>query len=136
MKSKHQMNKNCRLPMHFITTIYCMHCVHCVGVDHFALKATVPTTHLHSSLHKLSFLKHTKMSPPPIFTAFTACTASTAWGFDLFCTKGNGPLHPYLLSPLCELTFLHQHLLHTASPHCMGFDLFALKVMVPTTHIC
>ena len=21
-------------------------------------------------------------------------------------------------------------------PHCVGFDLFALKVMVPTTHIC
>ena len=24
-----------------------------------------------------------------------------------FCTKGNDPHHPYLLSPLCELTFLH-----------------------------
>ena len=38
-------------------------------------------------------------------------------------------------SILCELTFLHQHLVHTTSS-LHGFDLFALKVTVPTTHIC
>ena len=63
----------------------------------------------------------------------TACTESTAWPF---CTKGNGPHHPYLLSTLCELTFLHQHLLCPLHPLHGGTDLFALKVMVPTTHIC
>ena len=26
--------------------------------------------------------------------------------------------------------FLHQHLLHTASPHCVGSDLFALEVTI------
>ena len=36
-----------------------------------------------------------------------------------FCTKGNGPQHPYLLSTLCQLTFLHQHLLHPLHPHCV-----------------
>ena len=45
-------------------------------------------------------------------------TVSTAWGWP-FCTKGNGPDCPYLLSTLCQLTFLHQHLLHPVHPHCI-----------------
>ena len=36
-----------------------------------------------------------------------------------FCTKGNGPHHPYFLNPLCELIFLHQHLLHPLHPCCI-----------------
>ena len=53
------------------------------------------------------------MSPPPTkkvpksesFYCAPLHTAHPLHGFWPFCTKGNGPHHPYLLSPLCELTF-------------------------------
>ena len=64
----------------------------------------------------------------------------TVWVWP-FCTKGNSPHHPYLLSPLCELTFCTStyctvYCLHTV--HCVPtayptvwVDLFALT---PTAH--
>ena len=55
------------IPLHTASTAYCAYCVlhtastvwPTVWVDLFALKVTVPTTHLHGSLHKLAFFNHT-----------------------------------------------------------------------------
>ena len=77
-----------------------------------------------------------------LFCTNTYCVhcVTTAWGVDFFCTntycvlctslhgvwpfctKGNGSHHPYLLSTLCEFTFLHQHLLHTAYLTAWGLN--------------
>ena len=128
---------------HFCTNTYCIHCVHCVGVQW--LFAPTPTAYCVPTAYLLRPL-----------CPLRGCTMT-------FCTKGNGPHHPYLLSTLCQLTFLHQHLLHPLCPlrggtmtfctntycilqyllrtaycvHCVGVQWpFALKVMAPTTLIC
>ena len=92
--------------------------------------------YLLSTLCELTFLHqhllHPLCSLCPLHSLHPLCDHCVHCMGWPFCTKGNSPHHPHLLSTLCELTFLHQQLLHPLH----GVDLFALKVMVPKTHIC
>ena len=101
------------------TTIYhysIRYCIHCVL--HPLYTASTPScelTCLHQRQcphHHIPLLHCVHCVLCPLHTASTAycfhCGHRMGWPF---CTKGNGPHHPYLLSPLCELTCLHQHLL-------------------------
>ena len=100
-------------------------------VDLFALKVMVPITHI-CWVHCVSWP----------FCTNTYCvhcmTHCVGWPF---CTKGNGPHHPsawhtawvnFFKPYLSPHRYLLAHCIHCV--HCMGP--FALKVMVPTTHIC
>ena len=106
-------------------------------VDLFTLKVMVPTTHIYW-VHCVSWPFCTNTYCVHCVHCINCVTHCMGWPF---CTKGNDPHHPYLLSTLYELTFWHQHLLCPLCPlhplHPLhGLTFFALKVMVPTTHIC
>ena len=98
------------------STVYCIHCV--LWFDPFAPKTVSPPPYTTMPLHTastvssgLTFL-YQRQCPHhhiPLFHCVPHCME-----YDIFFTKSNSPHHPYLLRTLCELTFLHQHLLHTA----------------------
>ena len=139
-------------PLHSLCPLHSLHPLH--GLTFFTLKVMVATTHI-CWVHCVSWPFCTNT----YCVHCIHCIHCMGWPF---CTKGNGHHHPYLLSTLCELTFLHQHLLRPLCPlcslhdhcvhciHCVHcvitastaftvstawVDLFALKVTVPTTQI-
>ena len=102
------------------STVSTAHCIH--WFDLFTPKNNVPTTiyhYFHCTLHTaycihwFDFFAPKTMSSPP-YTTIPLHTAYCIHWFDLF-------------APTSTVYCI---------PHCVGFDLFALKVMVPTTHIC
>ena len=117
---------------------FCIHCIHCI----LRPLHTVSTAYYIHCIHWFDIFAPKTMSPPPYTTIplHSLCTASTVYcvhsmthclGWP-FCTKGNSPYHPYLLSPLCELTFLHLHLLRPLLSYMpYVINLFALTKCPP-----
>ena len=107
------------------STAYCIHCVH--WFDLFCTKDNVPTTIYHYStastvycIHWFDLFAPKTMSQPP-YTTILLHTASTVSSRLTFLHQRQCPHHhiPLFHCVLCTastgLTFLHQHLLRTAS---------------------
>ena len=102
----------------FCTNTYCIHCVHCIRVQWpFCTESNSPHhPYLLSTLCHLTFLDQHLLCPlhggKMTFCTNTYCVlpnhcvhcVGVQWPF---CTKGTSPRHPYLLSTLFQLTFLH-----------------------------
>ena len=105
------------------------HCVLCLLVWPLCTKDNFPTTTYHYStvycVHWFDLFAPKTMSPPPYTTIPLRSAYCVLW-FDFLAPKTMSP-PPYTTIPLrtayCVLCLLH------------GVDLFALKVMVQTTHI-
>ena len=88
-------------------TAYCIllhtayYCATLHGFDLFALNVMV-TTHICKSTVSWPFCTNTYCTLRAHCVLRTHCK-----GVWPFCTKSNSPNHPYLLSPLCQLTFLY-----------------------------
>ena len=99
-------------------TVYTVHCV---------------TASTESS--GLTFLHQRTMSPLPYITIPLCPLHTTSTGLTFLHQRQC--LHHHIPLPLLGvLTFFAPTPTVYCVPHCMGYDLLSLKVMVPTTHIC